>query len=661
MSILSTAYSGLNAFQRALDVTGNNISNSTTKGYSRQSIQFTASPTQKFAGSYVGTGVNVAAITRNVDQFASYQVRNTQTAKSEYEAFYTQASQIDKLLSQEGTSLSSSLQSFFNALGQLNNAPDSTASRNVALRQSQVLSNNFTFLQGQLDEYQTNSTNQINQAAKQINQITKDIASVNGQLIAASNDPSLLDQRDNLLNQLSEFVDVNVFDQGNNAINISLASGEMLVTGTEQRDLTVSSNLSDNFGTKIFLGSGSFQMDITDKVSSGMLGGLLSYEQDVLGKSSQMIGQMAIGLAQQFNAQHKLGMDMNNSIGRDFFTDYNSVSQKQGRSISASGNTGTAVLSVDISDISNTQLSDYELRVTDVSGNAFQLIRKSDGTSIPLTASGTIPATFSASTGTEIDGLTITVDNIANLADGDQFTLTPTRGAARDLAVQISDISQIALASPVKTSASLNNTGTGQIALGSVVNTTGVNAEYRIDILPPDPLDLTDPTKPRYTITNITAGTPASASVAFDPNINNTIQIPDDSSPSYSVVLSGAANTGDQFTLDYNTGGVGDNRNGLSLLSLQQSKDFTGGTESLFDRYANLLADVGSQTNQSKLQASSADVLNRQAIDFQDSKSGVNLDEEAANLLKYKQAYEAAGKLMQISSQMMSVIFDMMR
>ncbi|CCD05300.1 TPA: flagellar hook-associated protein FlgK [Legionella pneumophila] len=649
MSILNIAYSGLNAFQRALDVTGNNIANFKTRGYSRQSIQFTPIASNRYAGSYIGAGVSVSSIYRNVDQFANAQVRSTLSYRTQYDAFYNQAIQIDKLLSQDGSSISVPLQTFFDSIGQLNSTPDNIATRGVVLKQSQLLAQQFNSLQIKLEEYERNSTLQVTESVKIINRITKELAEVNGKLLGNNNIPELLDHRDELLKQLSGYTDLSIFDQGDGTISVGIASGDMLVAGTQQRDLVVGTGKDSIFGTKIFLSSGgNNQVDITDRLTTGMLGGLIDYEKNVLGQASQLIGQMAIGLAQTFNAQHKLGMDMNSQIGKDFFTDFNSPGQMLKRSTASADNSGTAVLSVNISDISQVKLSDYDLIISDTGANELRLIRKSDGTSTTLTWSSSPPAPPAGQV--VIDGMTITVNDLSQLANNDHYTLTPTRGAARDLALEIKDAYEIALASPVKTTASLNNTGQGQIILGPVLNTASVNKQFRIDFI----------SDTQYNLVNVTDSTTAGP-FAFVPNTNNVIQIPDGITPSYSVVLSGIPKSGDQFTTDYNTGGFGDNRNGLILGNIQQNKIFSNGSETLFDRYGSLLAEVGGRTNQAKTSFESADILHKQALDFQDSKSGVNLDEEGANLLVFQQAYQAAGKLMEISNQIMNLLFDIMR
>ncbi|HHL3469593.1 TPA: flagellar hook-associated protein FlgK [Legionella pneumophila] len=649
MSILNIAYSGLNAFQRALDVTGNNIANFKTRGYSRQSIQFTPIASNRYAGSYIGAGVSVSSIYRNVDQFANAQVRSTLSYRTQYDAFYNQAIQIDKLLSQDGSSISVPLQTFFDSIGQLNSTPDNIATRGVVLKQSQLLAQQFNSLQIKLEEYERNSTLQVTESVKIINRITKELAEVNGKLLGNNNIPELLDHRDELLKQLSGYTDLSIFDQGDGTISVGIASGDMLVAGTQQRDLVVGTGKDSIFGTKIFLSSGgNNQVDITDRLTTGMLGGLIDYEKNVLGQASQLIGQMAIGLAQTFNTQHKLGMDMNSQIGKDFFTDFNSPGQMLKRSRASADNSGTAVLSVNISDMSQVKLSDYDLIISDTGANELRLIRKSDGTSTTLTWSSSPPAPPAGQV--VIDGMTITVNDLSQLANNDHYTLIPTRGAARDFALEIKDAYEIALASPVKTTASLNNTGQGQIILGPVLNTASVNKQFRIDFI----------SDTQYNLVNVTDSTTAGP-FAFVPNTNNVIQIPDGITPSYSVVLSGIPKSGDQFTTDYNTGGFGDNRNGLILGNIQQNKIFSNGSETLFDRYGSLLAEVGGRTNQAKTSFESADILHKQALDFQDSKSGVNLDEEGANLLVFQQAYQAAGKLMEISNQIMNLLFDIMR
>lgn len=648
MSILSIAYSGMNAFQNALSVTGNNIANCKTRGYSRQSIQFAPNPSRSFAGSFIGSGVAVNNVYRNVDQFANAQVRSTLSVKSQYDTFYQQALEINKLLSQDGSSLSVSLQSFFDSLGQLNNAPDNVASRNVVMSQTQLLASQFLFLQQNLDQYQANSTAQIKEITNKINQLTSSLAAVNEQITNSPNSPDLLDQRDELLKELSQYSDLTVVEQDNGMVDVGIGSGQMLVIGTTQRALSVSFDPITAQGTHVLLDNGAGQTEITNQLSSGTLGGLLSYERNILSKASQTIGQMAIGLAQTFNAQNSLGMDLNNQLGQNIFTDYNTLAMQLDRAVAAATNTGSGVLSVNISDITQTKITDYQLVVTNAGLNQVTLIRDSDGSAVTLNWTSNPPAPPAGQI--VVDGMTIAVDNIGNLANNDSFTIMPTRGAADKFALLMNDPRQLALASPVQTSASLSNTGQGQIALGPILNTTGVTKQYTIDFISPT----------QFNLINVTDGI-TTGPLPFVPNTDNVIQIPNATNPSYSITLSGAPNAGDQFTAQYNQGGYGDNRNGLLLAGIQQQDIFSNGTETIFDVYSDLLSETGSQTNEAKNRSDAFQVLYKQSVDYQDSISGVNLDEEAENLLQFKQAYEAAAKLMEIANQMMDLLFQIMR
>lgn len=647
--ILSIASSSLNAFQRALAVTGNNIANSSNKAYTRETVQFTPLSSQRYAGSYIGGGVMISAIQRNSDRFAEQQVRETLTAKSQYDALYQQALQIDKLLSEKGTSVSNNLQTFFNTLSQLNDAPDSLISRNLMLQQSQLLVDQFNSLQLHLDEYQRNNSTQIKEAVDQVNAITANIAEINKQLTATPGAPELLDMRDDLLRELAKYTDVTVIDQGDAGMNVAVGNGQMLVMGSNSVRLSVNPNPIGQFGTEIFLANGLGQIDLSSNLHSGMIGGLLDFEESVLGAASQLLGQMAIGLASEWNSQHKLGMDMNSQIGKNFFIDYNQMNLQLSRAMSVATNTGTGVLSVVISDLSQTQLSDYQLIVTDATTNEIRLIRQSDGESTTLNWSSSPPTPPAGQL--VVDGMTISVDNAANLADNDSFVLSPTRGAARYLQLTIQDPRELALASPVRLTTPLSNAGNGRIALGDIFNTgTAISKEYSIEFI----------SATQYNLVNLSDSTTTGPFV-FTPNTDNTIMIPDSLNPSYSVIVSGIPNAGDSFIASYNTGGFGDNSNGLKLAAQQQNKAFNGNTESIFDKYSDLITDIGGVTYQAKTTSDAAEILYQQAVDFRESKSGVNLDEEASNLLRFEQSYQAASKLMAVSNQIMDILFAAMR
>jgi flagellar hook-associated protein 1 FlgK len=646
--LLNTASLALNAFHRGLDIAGNNIANAGTVGYSRRSIIFSPTPSNRLGGFSVGTGVQIQSIYRNVNEFANNRVRSTTTLMSQFETFFSQASQLDGLLSEPGTSISLSMQSFFNSLSKMNDNPDNLPARSVALSQASLLSQQFKNMQNQLDESKSNTNKQIRFNVNEINRIAQNIATINVQLQSVTTSPDLLDTRDKLLEELSLFIQVTAVPEGENGLNITIGKGTSLVSGGIAGNLVIQDAQSDLLTPAILLQTPSGSVDVTSSLDSGALGGLIDYQQTVLVPSMQLIGQMAMGLSVTFNQQHRLGMDMNNQLGKDFFTDYNSSSLMASRSKAFSTNTGTARLTVQITSVNQLALSDYELRVSNAATGAVEVYKKSDGTSQLLTFSPLTPAAPPRAE-IQIDGMRIEVDDVTTFATGDKFTIAPTHEAGRYFEILIANPREIANALPVRVSGVSANMGDGQIKLGEVYNTTNVQKSFRIQFT----------SSTQYQIINDTDSV-TTGPFTYTPNTNNAINIPDNTSPSYQVIISGSPQTGDTFTAAFNAGGFGDNRNGLLLASLRDFRTFNSGTETVFDRYANLISDVGGKTYLASVNADAANALNQQAVETQQAVSGVNLDEEGINLIKYQQAYQAASQLVQVANRIITIIFDMM-
>src|ERR1700722_3352656 len=232
--MLSTAVSGLLAFQQALDVTSNNISNSSTPGYSVENIELAEQPGVSSGAGFFGNGVDVQSITRSYDEMLAAQVRSSQSSYSSFNTLSTQAAQIDNMLSSSSTGLTATLQSFVNSLQSLSTAPASTAQRQVVLSQAQSLVTQLKSYQSQLTTQSQDLEAQVGSTVNQINTIAQNIASLNGQIAAASGGGQtpnqLMDQRDGLVDQLSQYVNVNAITQSNGEMDIYVGSGQRLAT-----------------------------------------------------------------------------------------------------------------------------------------------------------------------------------------------------------------------------------------------------------------------------------------------------------------------------------------------------------------------------------------------------------------------------------------------
>ncbi|MFA5171231.1 MAG: flagellar hook-associated protein FlgK [Sulfuriferula sp.] len=638
-NILSIGQSALAAAQIGISVTGHNIANASTLGYSRQVVVQGAAPAQNFGFGYLGSGVDVNNVQRMYSDFQAAQVRSSQTIQSGFSSYYTQISQIDNMLANTTSGLSPTLQNFFKGIQGLSADPTSAASRQASLSSANTLASRFQGMGAQLDQMGQGVNTQITSSVGTINSLSTQIAQLNQSIVlaqgatAAGQPPNdLMDQRDQLVMDLSKQIKATVVKQYDGQYNVFIGNGQPLVVGGQTYQLSTAISPTDPSRTEVAYKSinGTTAILSGSTLTGGALGGLLDFRNQSLDPAKNALGRVAIGLATTFNAQHRLGQDLNGNPGGDFFAVGTPT-------VAAStNNTGTATLTASISNVSALTTSDYTVNYN---GTGYQVTRMSDGVVTPLTTS---PQT--------IDGVDFTTAGVP--ATGDSFLVRPTVNGAPAFAVKITDPSLIAAAAPIITAAPTTNTGSGQISAGSV------DASYLSAPLAA-PVTLTYaagqltgfPATQAVTVTNGGTSTtyPAGSPVPF--TAGATISF-----GGMSMVISGTPANADTFTVGPNTGGIGDNRNALLLGALQTTNTLVGGTANYQDAFAQLVATVGNKTNELKVTSDAETQTLSNLTQAQQSLSGVNLDEEASNLLRYQQAYQAAGKVMQIASQLFSTL-----
>lgn len=637
-NILSIGQSALAAAQIGISVTGHNIANASTLGYSRQVVIQGAAPAQNFGFGYLGSGVDVNNVQRIYSDFQASQVRSSQTIQSGFSSYYTQISQIDNMLANTTSGLSPTLQDFFKGVQGLSANPTSAASRQASLSSANALASRFQSMGAQLDQMGQGVNTQITSSVGAINSLSTQIAQLNQSIVlaqgatAAGQPPNdLMDQRDQLVMDLSKQIKATVVKQYDGQYNVFIGNGQPLVVGGQTYQLSTAISPTDPSRTEVaYKSNGTTAILSGSALTGGALGGLLDFRSQSLDSAKNALGRVAIGLATTFNAQHRLGQDLNGNPGGDFFTVGTPT-------VAAStNNTGTGTLTASISNVSALTTSDYTVKYN---GTGYQVTRMSDGVVTPLTTS---PQT--------IDGVDFTTAGVP--ATGDSFLVRPTVNGASVFAVKITDPSLIAAAAPIVTAAPTTNTGSGQISAGSVdANYLGsplaapVTLTYAAGQLTGFPAAQAVTVTNNGTSTTYPAGSPvpytAGATISFG---------------GMSMVISGTPANTDTFTVGPNTGGIGDNRNALLLGALQTTNTLVGGTANYQDAFAQLVATVGNKTNELKVTSDAETQTLSNLTQAQQSLSGVNLDEEASNLLRYQQAYQAAGKVMQIASQLFSTL-----
>lgn len=625
--ILNTSLTGMLAFQRALATTSHNIANANTPGYSRQVTDFSSRVGSGNGNLYIGGGTQITQIRRVFDQMQVDQLRTSTTGFSRFNTLDNLASRIDTFLADPDSGLNSSMQAYFNSMQDLANNPSSIPTRQALLGEAQGLASRFQSLDGRLGELESETNDRIELAVADINRLAQGIADLNEKIALASNAPSppndLLDQRDILVTQLSEQVTVSTIPQDDGTMSVFIGSGQSLVLAGNARELGVGGSEFDMTRMTVVYQGASGNTPLDNASTGGNLGGLLEFRSRILDPARQSLGKTATAMAVSLNEQHASGMDLRGNLGGDLF------SIAPPTVLPSTDNTGTPAASVAVTDLGQLTGADY---VLEYDGAAYSLTRVDTGAVIPLSGSGTAADPLVG------DGLSIDVSGGAPAA-GDRMLIRSAHDAAGTIQSVVTDPQALALAAPTRAQASLGNIGNANVSAATVVD-------------PSDPalltsavIEFTSPTT--YSIN----GAGSFAYTDGDPIVIN----------GSSVTISGAPSVGDQFTVEANYGASGDNSNGLLLSDIQSVGILDGGTISTNENYGQLVSGIGSTTHQIKAGKEAQSVVLSNAEDAVSATSAVNLDEEAANLIKYQQAYQAVAQVVSVASTLFDSLLNATR
>ncbi|MDZ7754723.1 MAG: flagellar hook-associated protein FlgK [Gammaproteobacteria bacterium] len=759
-SLFGIGVSALQTSQRALSTVSHNIANVNNPAFSRQRNDITARAPQFIDGGFKGTGVQVSDIRRSVNQFLVADIRSGTANLERLNTVNDLASRLDNLVASPDAGLSPAIDAFFSAVQDVANDPVSTAPRSVLLSQADALVERFAGLDGQFASIESSINSRVGQAVSLINGFAENLATLNGDIrravsVSTNSQPNdLLDQRDELLRQLSELVDVAVLEQADRTVNVSIGSGQPIVVDTFANRLAVTGNEFDPTRSEVALANVPGNPVISQFIRGGELGGLLEVRETLIDPARNIFGRIAVGLADTVNAQHRQGLDLQGNLGGAFFNDLADTSA----AVSASSrNTGTAAVEAVITDIGQLTTSDYRL---ERNGSTFSLTRLSDGVVTNVSADFTgLPAAAT----TTVDGIELTVTGTVD--EGDGFLIRPTRFAARDLATEISNPLNIAAGSPAASAAAVDNAGLGAVSPAAVVDpvayapddyeivladatgaagggrgtfsdtgiddtltlgydlsidgvivyrqnvadipladaaaiaaeinddtvTTGVRAlvEGGSLFLTRDPATtgdivvretLTGASDAGDTITGYFGGALSGAAdtseLTFSAAADSYVVLDGGAnaiaSDAYSsgapiefsgirVAVEGEPVNGDVFTVTPNTFGVGDNRNALALADLQIATVLNGGTANFQDAYGELVVQIGGTTREAGINLSAQRTLLDNTQAARSAVSGVNLDEEAADLLLFQQSYQAAARIISTADTIFQELLSVTR
>lgn len=644
-NLFFTGLSGLNVARTALMTTAHNTANVYTTGYSRQVAEVATNAAVATGSGYVGTGAGVTTISRSYDRYLTAQLATAQSSSAALDAYGTEINRIDSLLADKTSGVSVLMQTFFTAVQGVANTPADSAARQQLISSAQSLSNKFRATDQYLTDLNASVNDQISGSVSQINTYATKIASLNQQIsmmsaVAGGQPPNdLLDQRDQLVSQLSQIVDVKVLEQDNGKYNVFMGNGQSLVTGDQAATVKAVPSAADPTRTTVALVgmAGNVSELGSDVITGGSLGGLMNFRTQTLIPTQNAIGRLAMAVSGAFNAQHGLGVDLNGALGTDFFT------TATPGVFSNAKNSGSMVLSGVVTDTSQLGTSDYSVQVSNVAGTLnYAVTRLSDKQAMGTFTS--FPISF--------DGVSLAQASGTAQA-GDSFLVQPTRTGARDMDVLVLDPAKVAAASPIVTGNGAGNQGSGKLGVASVdpsypATPLAANLTLSYDAATGALSGFPATSAVTVTLANGTATTyAAGAAVPYTAGARISFD-------GLGMTMTGTPANGDTFTIGKNAGGVSDPGNALLLGALQRQATVGNGTTTFNGAYAQLVSEVGNKAMEIKVATTTQQSVTSQIKASQQAVSGVNQDEETANLLMFQQMYQANAKVIQTAS----TIFD---
>ncbi|RQO81097.1 flagellar hook-associated protein FlgK [Acidovorax sp. FJL06] len=650
MSLLNVGARALLANQVALQTAGHNIANVNTPGYSRQTVVLQTVQGQFTGGGYIGQGVDVQTILRNQSELLTRQSAAAGSTQAADAVRAERLSQLQEVFSGGTEGLGAAINDMMNAFSDVVSAPTDITARTVVLTRLDETAARMRTAADRLNEIQYTVTEQLQSSVTAINSLATQMASINEQIARAKGNGQtpndLLDQRDQIIRNINQYVQTTQIPADDGTVGLFVAGSQPLVLGTTATSLSIddATQFPASGQTKLFFnrpGASPVEMD-ENVLGGGSISGLLRFNNNDLTEGRNLLGRMALAIGMTMNDQQNLGLTLDGVPGKDLFA----------LPTSMPGSTnGAGVGTVSFTGPTQFAASDYEIRFT--VGTAGQVVRLSDGKSTAFTSAANL-ATL------QIDGLNFNLTTPGN--PGERMLFKPFSTAANNIQALVYSPRDLAVANPINAAMGTANGGTMQLA---GLKATGLPNPPGL-VLPANANPAALPPILGGVQLQFTAGPPTTYDVldrgTAPPTVLAAAQPYTSGAPisinGWEIKLQGSPKTGDTVVIgnaldpQYGDAYTRNSGNANALMSLRDVKMFDEST--LSDGYAGAIAQVGTRTQSAKFAADLSTTIASNLERDRTAVSGVNLDEEAARLIQYQQAYQASSKMIQIAQN----IFD---
>jgi len=650
MQNYSIAISGFDAAQKAFDVIGNNIANAATDGYHRQRINLNPAYTTQAGSILIGGGVDVTGATRLIDSLLEQEIycqrSSLQQISQELTTLKTAENAFGELSA--GSSLSKAIDEYFNALQDLSAHPSEIVWQNQAVTVGQNLADNFKTLGEFLNRLENRIILEAENTIEQINTLINQIAELNNKIegieIVEGQANSLRDQRDQRIAELAELIRVETHNREHGVVDVIIA-GIPVVSGALATELEVGLNENQNLGISP-IGSTNYNTNI----QGGRLGGLLSLKNELIYGFHDDLDDLAKTIIQIVNQYHVQGVGSQGS-----FTELTGWKMTSENLADIEPPVTDGKIYIRVTDTSTGEITRHDIDI-DASADSLSTIATAISAITGLDASVVssklsiqaqtnykfdfLPAVLSDPTASDLTAAsppTISVSGIYNGTENQTFTFT---------VVGTDSVGNGNLKLEVENGASevitTLNIGVGYAAGDKLdigngikisVSTGDLNADDSFEI------DAFANTDTSGVLAAVGINTFFSGSSATDMAVCSEIT----NSPGRIATALGADLT--------------DNTNVLRLADLKNQAISGLNNMTPGEFYNRLIANMGQQISVRQMREDNLEIMIQNLASSQSDISGVNINDEAAQMLIFEQMFQAMAKyLNMVQSSIMTMM-----
>lgn len=605
----------LMAHSTQIQTAGHNISNADTEGYSRQRVIvksfepiYRPDLERAMVPGQIGQGCDVESINRIKDELLESRIVEQKNVESYWETRDKYYSMIESVYNEPNdVSVRTNMDKFWQGWQELSTYPESDAARLAVVVRGQTLTNSIQQQYKSLRGIGDQINGDIEAVVKQVNDLSRQIASVNGEIVRSKglgdNPNDLMDRRDLLVEKLSSLINVTVTQKDPDEFMVH-TDGQIIVQGSLARQIETVGQLDNNGYGKLMWSDTKLDAEF----HGGTLGALVELRDKNIRTEIQSLNTMALNFADLVNDVHRNAIGKNNTTGLDFFVQHDFVENVNGNY----DRNGDGV-----------EDTSYIFRMTGTNALKMQEQIGLSGTMTINGASGNIDVAYFS---------TDTVEDVINRINDSNGEVKAYLD--RNSCLVLKATSSKGMENPDFVIRHVEDSGMFLTGYSGILQGSGADNAYDFN---------------RANAVDVLAGAQFAVSPVLNPSayieVNGLIQ---------NDVSSVAA----AFKNSQGFAEPSDGRAAVEMAAIRNTKIMIGSQRTFDDYFADTITNVGLKGEQAQNQLATQNKIMGDLRDLRDSISGVNIDEELADIIKFQHGYNVAAKFISVQDELLDTLIN---